>query len=314
MICHYYLTYRCSCRCEFCRISNDSEFEGVEEAGIYTIEKNLDSLVKLGVKSVNFTGGEPLLRHDIKDILSIAKKKGLHVALFTGGLDHPEKLCEMKGLLDELYIPLDAPGEEEHNRIRGQECYAEAVAGISLAKKMGMDVKINFTVTRDSVRSLPEMVDLAQHSGVTLRINPVHHFFGFEGFEKISVDYILRYARRKNVEMNRAVMELLKHGGNDKNKPVCRALETTVTISPDDHLILPCINSFQARIPIDGKLEKVMNSDIIKGYKKLEGRMDACAGCADIDYMIPSFSCKINKYRLLDLISSFDNMNKKKDA
>jgi hypothetical protein len=131
----------------------------------------------------------------------------------------------------------------------------------------------------------------------------VHHFFGLEGLEKMSVEYLKRYAGRKTIDLSRATLELLRRGGNEKAKPVCKALSTVITISPDDHLILPCINTMHARVPIRGELEKVWSSEIVLGYRQLEGRLDKCAGCCDLDYILPSFGKKFNRCRLLNMLS-----------
>jgi MoaA/NifB/PqqE/SkfB family radical SAM enzyme len=290
-------------KCEFCRIWRDSEFEGAEEAGLQPVINNLSSLKKMGIRTINFTGGEPLQRDDITDILAGARRSGFYIRLFTGGAVFPRMAKELKGLIDDLYISLDAPIEDIHNRIRGRECFFQVFESISGAKRNGIRPVLNFTLTRESVRYLPEMEDISRQNGVVLRINPVHHFFGLEGLEKMSVEYLKRYAGRKTIDLSRATLELLRRGGNEKAKPVCKALSTVITISPDDHLILPCINTMHARVPIRGELEKVWSSEIVLGYRQLEGRLDKCAGCCDLDYILPSFGKKFNRCRLLNMLS-----------
>jgi len=69
------MTYRCNARCHFflhlgIRTAAEADFE--------TIQRNLNDLRRLGVKYVNFTGGEPLLRSDVGQIYAEAKKGVLH--------------------------------------------------------------------------------------------------------------------------------------------------------------------------------------------------------------------------------------------
>jgi len=303
MICHYYLTYRCDSRCEFCNIWRDGEFEAGEEASLPVIEKNLSSLAGIGTKTVNFTGGEPLLRDDLAGILRAAKQRGLLTGLFTGGAGLSKRFPDLKGLIDRLYISLDSPEAKDHDRIRGQECFSEALDAVRSAAGGGMKVTINFTVTRNSIRYLPEMAEISEREGAVLRINPVHHFFGLEGFEKITVDYILRYSGRRHIDVDKALMGLLKEGGNRKDRPACRALEKVLTISPDDHLVLPCINAPHARVPINGGLDRIWGSDIVSGYRKMEGSLEKCEGCCDINYLSPSLHKRRDGSHLLDRIS-----------
>ncbi len=297
MICHYYLTYRCNCSCEFCRIWQDESFKDVHESHVYHVGKTLDSLKEFGVKRIIFTGGEPLLREDADEIFALARQKGFLITLYTNGLLFPDRAKKIASSLDEIYISIDSPLEDEHNRIRGQECFTEALDSLKAAKNMGLKNLINFTITRESLGYLPEMVELAEEFNSILNINPVHHFGGLEGFEKISVDYILRYSRNKNVRLDRAFMHLLKDGGNDISSPICRVADNIITISPDNHMILPCFNSRQTNIPLEGDLKRILDSNVVKGYKKLQGRFKECAGCSDLDCISSSINSTINKYR-----------------
>lgn len=303
MICHYYLTFRCQCRCEFCGIWHEARFDNTNESGFGVVQKNLSGLKKIGVTTVHFTGGEPLLRDDLGEILHSAKRNGLKTLVTTAGLEFSKRSSDLKGLIDELYVSLDAPESAEHDRIRGQECFQEAIGSIASARNCGARPIIRFTVTRDSVRYLPEMVEIAEKLGIHLYLSPVHHYFGLEGLEKNTVDYVLRYSGRKSVILSRALFRLIGRGGNDRERPVCRALEVSITISPDGHLILPCINAFNASVPVEGNLEKVWRSDIVEGYRKLQGRLDQCAGCADADYISPSIWSKLDRHGVSDHIA-----------
>lgn len=310
MICNYYLTYECSCKCEYCRIWQDESIDPEINSTPEQIKINLECLKSLGVKNLNLMGGDPFVRKDLPEILSISKKYDFNTGLYTNGMIYPDVADAINGLFDMIYISLDSPIEDEHNRIKGQECFKEALDAISCAVFHGVKTAINFVLTRDSIRFLPEMLEIAQKHKAFLYLNPVHHVNGLEGFEPVSVSYILRYVNSKQVLMNRAMMELLKKGGNKKDFPICKAVEKVITISPDDYLISPCTTLKQARIPINGNLDSILSSDLIKGYKKLQGKFDHCKGCTDADYLIPSFSSKMNKYRFFDLLSNYENRKK----
>ena len=281
MICNYYLTWQCDSYCDFCPVWRDEALRHLPISPLRTIEKNLVSLKKLGVKQVNFTGGEPLMRDDIAGILSSARKQGLITALYTSGMLYPKKASELAGLIDKLFISIDFPSAQMHNDARGQECFQEAVDSLAAANYFGKRPIINFTITRDSIRFLPEMAELAENNKALLNVSPVHHCEGLDGFERISVDYILRYASNSNVMIDRQAMSYLKQGGNRVASPACRVSDNHIFISPDDRLMLPCFFGQQSAVPIEGKLEDIYRSDIVRGYKKLQGRFKACDGCVD---------------------------------
>ncbi|NJO02400.1 MAG: radical SAM protein [Bacteroidia bacterium] len=69
MLCNYYLTYRCNARCGFCDIwERPSPY-----ATPAHVAQNLRNLKRLGVKVIDFTGGEPLLHRQLDELLAMAK-------------------------------------------------------------------------------------------------------------------------------------------------------------------------------------------------------------------------------------------------
>lgn len=309
MICHYYLTYDCNCRCDYCQVWQNSGLDRSIVPSASTLEKNLDSLHKLGCKEIVFTGGDPFLYDDLPQALGIAKNKGFSVCLCTNGLLSSKKLVSAAGSLDRIYLSLDYPSEEEHNAVKAQECFAEAMDTIATALHLGIETVINYTLSRDSIRYLPELIELAEEKKTKVRFNPVHHCPALEGFEKASFDYIRRYARHPLVLFDQQLFELLVKGGNKIDRPSCAVMDNVISISPDDNLILPCLWAGEASIPINGDLEKIMSSDIVKGYRRLQGDFDSCRGCVAAESVNRSFVGKIKSADVLgkmkDSIASF---------
>jgi MoaA/NifB/PqqE/SkfB family radical SAM enzyme len=99
LVANYYLTYRCNARCHFCDIW---ALEPKQEADFETIRHNLQDLRRLGVKYVDFTGGEPLLRSDVAEIFTEAKRQGFTTSMTTNTILYPKRAKEMQGLVDFL--------------------------------------------------------------------------------------------------------------------------------------------------------------------------------------------------------------------
>ncbi len=59
-LCNYYVTLRCNAKCTFCNIWQE-ENKTRQEHSLEDVKNNLIALKKLGVKAIDFTGGEPLL-------------------------------------------------------------------------------------------------------------------------------------------------------------------------------------------------------------------------------------------------------------
>jgi len=79
---YYYVTYKCNARCVFCNIP-DGPLDVLPVSQYTPTEKSLehfDILKKLGVRLIDFTGGEPLRRKDSAVLLRAAKERGLQIA------------------------------------------------------------------------------------------------------------------------------------------------------------------------------------------------------------------------------------------
>lgn len=276
----FYATLHCNDTCEFCRHWRD-ERNLAEAAAVEIIPKLREARIK-GAKKLSVTGGEPLLREDLPEILKAAKRLGFFIELTTNGLAYREKGEPLAGLIDSLYFSLDYPIASEHDRSRGLECFNEVLAAIALAKEKGGQPIINFTLTRDSVRFLPEMADLSEKLAVRLRLYPVYDFFGTQGFEASTVAYIKYYSKKKNVLLNLAALEFVRAGGNRTLLPRCRARETTLTLLPDGRFVSPCFFNPGGR----------------------QGRDDVCSSCMRWPYMLPSFAKGLDKYFWLNLYSN----------
>jgi len=78
------------------------------EADFETIQGNLNDLRRLGVKYVDFTGGEPLLRSDVID----RGEQGFFTSMTTNTILYQKKAREIQGLVDFLNFSLDGPDAE----------------------------------------------------------------------------------------------------------------------------------------------------------------------------------------------------------
>jgi len=277
----YYITLNCNATCEFCPVWQEEQ--KFKEADIAEILPKLRELRRAGVETLEITGGEPLLVGHLPQVLQSAKNLKLRTVLTTNCILYPDRYRELKGLIDTLYFSLDYPIAEEHDRSRGLACFNTVLRSINYAHEIGENPVIYFTLTRDSVLYLPEMVDLAEKLKVRVFLNPVYDFKGLHGFEKDTYAYIKYYARNNNAEVNLAALSFLAAGGNNPVWPRCHARQTVVTLLPDLKSASPCFYNQGGR----------------------QGREAVCSGCTRWPYMLPSFSVGLDKYRWLNWYSKF---------
>jgi MoaA/NifB/PqqE/SkfB family radical SAM enzyme len=296
VLCNYYVTYRCNATCSFCDIwEKPSPYVTLENA-----EENFKALKKLGVKVIDFTGGEPLLHQQLDQLLSLAKKYKFITTVTTNTLLYPKYAERLKGKIDMLHFSLDSPIREEHDTSRGVKCFDSLIESIKLAKTLDERPDILFTVFEHNIDKIQQVYDeITQPNNLVLILNPVFEYAEVETGKKLSEESLkklLNWAKKKNVYLNEAFIELRKDGGNHIEKSICLAASTTIVISPENKLVLPCYHLGLEALPIEGKLFELYHSEPIQKLIAMEGRYQQCEGCTVNCYMQPSFAVKINKY------------------
>jgi MoaA/NifB/PqqE/SkfB family radical SAM enzyme len=295
ILCNYYLTYRCNAECGFCDIwQKPSPFVKVNE-----VETNLRDLKRLGVKFIDFTGGEPLLHRDLPEILAIAKHMGFVTSVTTNTLLYPKYAKALAGKIDLLHFSLDSAYKEQHDQSRGVKCFDKVLESIEVAKSLGEHPDIIFTVQASNYQELPVVYEaLSRPNNLMLILNPIFQYGVFFTAEQTQAmfEYVLRFSKKQLVYMNAAFIALRRDGGNRRTKPVCKAVSEVVVISPSNEMILPCYHAGYKKLPIDNRLFDLRKSPLIKEEMKLEGRHDFCEGCTVNCYFEPSFATHFSKY------------------
>ena len=296
VLCNYYVTYRCNAKCSFCDIwEKPSPYITLAD-----VEANLKDLRRLGVSVVDFTGGEPLLHQQIHEFLALAHNMGFITTLTTNCLLYPKFAERLRGKVDMLHFSLDSPHRDEHDRGRGVACYDFVLQSMEIARSLGERPDILFTVFRHNLHQLQEVYDkITRPNRLMLILNPAFEYNSVETGAQLSpdeLDYLSAFGRKPGVYLNQAFIELRKDGGNHVAAPVCKAASTTLVISPQNELILPCYHLGAKTFPINGRLHTLFHSPEVQQQIALEGRLPACEGCTINCYMQPSFAVELNKY------------------
>ncbi|MDQ1659387.1 MAG: hypothetical protein QOD41_4470 [Cryptosporangiaceae bacterium] len=176
LVAELFLTDNCNLKCVSCacwRTVTRGELDTAEWMGV------IDQLAANGIVKANFTGGEPLLRKDAPDLIAYARDQGirsLHLNTNAILLDDRRRAAVLEAGIRSVNISVDGPDAEVHERIRGVAgSFAKTVANLEKlldeGRRYRLRVRMNFTVMRSNVESLPEMMRLAQRLGVRLYLN-----------------------------------------------------------------------------------------------------------------------------------------------
>ncbi len=283
--CYYYLTYRCNSRCSYCDIWSVHRLLG-EERGIETIGENLRALKNLGVRYVDFTGGEVFLRDDLPQILSAAREIGFPIIVTTSGLAYDRHAEALVGVADYINFSLDTLDEREYLARRGVDGLGRVIRSIGLARRLGQECGVIATIDSRNAARIGEMVAFCRRIGVKLTLNPVFAYSETgEAVCRDALEKIYDLVGGEDVYVNDSQIEFIALGGNKIERPQCRAMTRNIVISPDNYLLMPCFHHQKDKIKIDNNLEEIVQSDRYLAMRKNEGRFPFCSGCTINCYM-----------------------------
>ncbi len=168
------VTDRCNMRCRYCMPQNDIQwFKKGDILGYNEIIKLVSILVDLGIEKIRLTGGEPLLRPKLEDlIVSLASIKGIKsVSMTTNGLLLRDNVKQLKDAgLKSVNISLDSFKADRFRAITGIDGVDKVIDSIEVADNIGLKVKINTVIIRGwNEDEVVDFAEYARNSGYTVR-------------------------------------------------------------------------------------------------------------------------------------------------
>ncbi|MBM7557670.1 GTP 3',8-cyclase MoaA [Halanaerobacter jeridensis] len=147
------ITDRCNLRCRYCMPAEGVENISHDEILSYEeIAEIVAAGADLGIKKIRLTGGEPLVRKGVPDLVRMLNQiAGIEeIAMTTNGILLPQSGAELvKAGLERVNISLDTLQEEKFKKITRFEQYQEVLTGIETALEVGLaPVKINVVVMK----------------------------------------------------------------------------------------------------------------------------------------------------------------------
>jgi len=162
------LTHRCPLHCVYC--SNPLELQSrSNELSTETWSRVFQEAAQLGVLQADFTGGEPLARTDIIDLVRAARAAGLYVNLITSGLplDESKLTALVAAGLDHIQLSFQGAREEPANEISGAKSHAQKLRVLEWVKQHRVALTLNFVIHRRNIDQLEAMVAHAESSNAT---------------------------------------------------------------------------------------------------------------------------------------------------
>ena len=164
------VTYNCQCKCVHCSAGRHFQ-KNRKELSIDEAKKLIDDAQKLGVTIIAFTGGEPLLREDLFELIAHVNQKKAMPVMFTNGQyltdENIDKLAEA-GLYS-LFLSIDSPDAQVHNKLRGMPgLFETAIEGLKKVKAKGIFANFSSYATRSGTEAgvYKKIYELASNLGL----------------------------------------------------------------------------------------------------------------------------------------------------
>ena len=166
------VTERCNLRCDYCHREGSDTGAGVEMT-----PEEIGTIVRVGtgfgVGSVKLTGGEPLVRKDINEVVStIRAVEGIRdISMTTNGVRLTGQASELAAAgLDRVNVSLDTLDPALYREMTGVGTLEQVLAGLDEAIEHLSPVKLNFVLTNRNAHELDRLMDYARDSGAILQV------------------------------------------------------------------------------------------------------------------------------------------------
>ena len=153
------VTHRCPLHCVYC--SNPMQLAGTgSELSTAEWTSVFDQAGKLGMLHAHFTGGEPLARNDLTELIAAAHAAGLYTNLITSGIGLNETRLQnlVDAGLDHIQISFQDSREEAANWIAGAKAHAHKIELSRAIRRHKIAFTVNLVVHRQNLDHLEEMI------------------------------------------------------------------------------------------------------------------------------------------------------------
>jgi MoaA/NifB/PqqE/SkfB family radical SAM enzyme len=205
----FYVTAQCNLRCITCSYREALP----NELSLDEITSLAGHLRRLGLRHIVYSGGEPLVRRDFREICEVFRNIGVKQSLLTNGLLLYKRADEIAGYFTEIIVSVDGADAETHNAVRGVESFDTILKGIVPVVQSGANVSIRTVLQRRNFRQVEAMVNLARSLGAQrisfLAADVQSSAFGRDVHEPAAKDDEVLLTKEETLEFRRIVGEVV---------------------------------------------------------------------------------------------------------
>jgi len=244
------LTYACPLQCPYC--SNPLDYANYKtELSKEDWKRVLTQARKLGAVQLGFSGGEPLTRTDLPELVKHARELGYYSNLITSGYGMTEaKIIELKEAgLDHIQVSIQASSQELNDHIAGTASFEHKKQVAHLVKKHGYPMVLCVVIHRENIHQMPEILAMAEELGADYLELANTQYYGWAHLnrdlllptrEQFVTAEAIAQAFKEKVAGKMKIYYVVPDFYEDRPKACMNGWGTTfLTIAPDG-VALPC--------------------------------------------------------------------------
>jgi pyrroloquinoline quinone biosynthesis protein E len=157
------LTHRCPLQCVYC--SNPLELvKRQAELSTQTWMRVLEEAAAAGILQADLTGGEPLARTDIVELVRAGRAAGLYMSLVSSGmpLDEGRLAALVEAGLDHFQLSFQGATRKTGREVANTDCHAQKLQVLHWLKDHRIGLTLNFVIHRQNIHELPQMLEMVE--------------------------------------------------------------------------------------------------------------------------------------------------------
>jgi pyrroloquinoline quinone biosynthesis protein E len=247
------ITYRCPLHCPYC--SNPLQNPAGAELTTEEWRRVLEEAAALGVLQAGFSGGEPLARKDLAEIIAAARASGLYTNLITSGIGlDAERLDGLRASgLDSIQLSLQADEAALADSIAGAAVHSRKLEIARLIRDERMPLSLNVVLHRANIGRLPQLLALAEALGAE-RIELANtQYYGWAGAnraqlmptrEQVRAAHEIALAAQQRLAGRMEIFYVLPDYFETRPKPCMQGWgRRYITVNPTGQ-VLPCPTAY----------------------------------------------------------------------
>ncbi|WP_417545986.1 pyrroloquinoline quinone biosynthesis protein PqqE [Marinobacter sp.] len=232
------LTYRCPLQCPYC--SNPLDFAQTQselstEAWVRVLRQGRE----MGAAQLGFSGGEPLVRQDLGELIAEARHLGYYSNLITSGLGLTQAKVESfaEAGLDHIQVSFQASDPELNNAVAGsRKAFEQKLAMAHAVKEAGYPMVLNFVIHRHNIHQMNDIVALCDRLGADYVELATCQYYGWA------------FKNREGLMPSRAQLEKAEHEVNQNRARLMDegSAMKLIFVTPDyyEERPKPCMNGW----------------------------------------------------------------------